>query len=181
MRGNVVISNEQRATLDALEGLISSEVGMALAVLASSVPANHVIVEVGCYKGKSTSYLASGAMAGGGARVYAVDPWDTPGNAGGRFGFDQEKVRHAFHRQLAQAGVTQQVTPVQAFSVDAAKRYVGPPIGLLYIDGSHTEADVLADWRAWSRELAPCGIVAFDDYNTPRNPGVKKIVDRIRQ
>lgn len=173
------LSLATRDTLAALEGLIPEAVGLRLASLASSVPADRCIVEIGSYKGKSTCYLAAGARAGLGAPVFAIDPWELPGNITGRFHFADRETREAFTAQVARAGLTAQVTPFRAFA-DLLAPFWLRPIGLLYIDGSHAEGDVWNDWSLWSPHLAPGGIVAFDDYRTPRNPGVAAIVDRLR-
>lgn len=179
MEATQAVASSRLETLAGLEGLISEAVGVRLMELAATVPSGQAIVEVGCYKGKSTSYLAAGAMEGLGARVYAVDPWTLPGNANGRFGFNEPNTHRAFIRQVMEAGVDSQITVIRGYSVAAAKAWKYGPIGLLYIDGSHLEKDVRADWLAWSRYLAPGATVAFDDYDTPRNPGVKAAVDRI--
>lgn len=166
--------------LAALEGLIPEAVGLRLADLAATVPGDQAIVEIGSYKGKSTCYLAAGALAGHAPPVFAVDPWDTAGNPGGRFGFDQPSTFDAFQRQVTLMGYHLAVTPVKGFSRDVATRWSRRPIGLLYIDGSHTEQDVRADLSVWSPFLAAGAIVAFDDYRTERNPGVAKVVDPLR-
>jgi hypothetical protein len=72
-----------------------------------------------------------------------------------------------------------QITPFRSYSVDLAIRWQ-KPIGLLYIDGSHTEKDVMLDWNAWAIHLAKGAVVAFDDYRTKNNPGVEKYVDKLR-
>lgn len=164
--------------LAALEGLIPEAVGLRLAELAAEVPPEHAIVEVGSYRGKSTCYLAAGARAGLGAPVFAVDPWDLPGNITGRFGFADPATRRAFHAQVASVGLADRITAFRARSEDLARHWTRP-IGLLYIDGSHTEADVRRDWECWSPLLAPAWTVAFDDYRTERNPGVARVVDRL--
>ena len=163
--------------LATLEGLISLEVGQALFDLASQVPADQAIVEIGSYKGKSTCFLARGAMSGRGTHVWAIDAWGLPGNTPGRFRFD--KAFPAFMAQLATAGVAEHVTAVLAFSVDAAAKWGGPAIGLLYIDGSHYYEDVLADFTAWEPHLAPQAIIAWDDYASVRNPGVNRAVNEL--
>jgi hypothetical protein len=176
------LTPEVIARLAALEGLIPEAVGLKLADLAAKVPEHQAIVEIGSYKGKSTCYLAAGSEAGGLASVFAVDPWDTPGNPGGRFGFDQAATHAAFQRQVVLMGYHLVISPLKGFSRDVAKRWGQGrrPIGLLYIDGSHTEADVRADLSAWSPFLAAGAVVAFDDYRTERNPGVAKVVDPLR-
>lgn len=166
--------------LATLEGLISERVGLRLAALAATVPAHLAIVELGSYKGKSTCYLAAGAQRGFKAPVYAIDPWDLAGNPGGRFGFDQMATKQAFVQQVTMMDLNTVITPIREFSARAAKNWRAP-VGLLYVDGSHTEHDVLSDWRCWSPFLQPGAVVAFDDYDTPRNPGVKKVVDRLQR
>lgn len=174
-----VIPREERETLAALEGLVSREVGETLACLAHDVDPRCAIVELGSYRGKSTAYLAAGAIYGNLAPVFAVDPWDTRGNVTGRFGFADPATREAFTRQIAAAGVAANVTALRGFSTDVARHWLRP-IGLLYVDGSHTEKDVAADVAAWSPFLAPGAVIAFDDYRTERNPGVARVVDRLR-
>lgn len=166
--------------LASVPGLISEEVGLCLSMLATAVPFGQAIVEIGAYKGKSTCYLASGAQEGSRGRVYSVDPWDSPGNVGGRHGYDREEVRQAWRANVDALGYADKVTQIQAFSLDAAKDWTNEPIGLLYIDGSHLYADVKADYEAWAPHLAPNGVVAFDDYRTRRNPGVTQFVDELR-
>lgn len=170
--------------LAVLEGLISADVGDVLADLASQVPGDRAIVELGSYRGKSTAYLATGAGIGRGAPVFAVDPWDTPGNATGRFGFADPATRLRFVEQLKDVklrGVPllDRVTPLRGFSTDVARHWLRP-IGLLYVDGSHTEKDVAADVAAWAKFIPAGGVIAFDDYRTERNPGVARVVDRLR-
>lgn len=171
-------TEERLAQLRSLEGLISEEVGRRLITLAAHVPRAQSIVEIGSYLGKSAAYLATGSQLGRSAPVFCVDPWDLEGNAGGRFRFNSSGMVARFYTQLARADVLPEVTAFRAFSVDVARTWTRP-IGLLYIDGSHTEADVRKDWLAWSPYLAPGAAVAFDDYRTERNPGVEKVVSSI--
>lgn len=165
--------------LDGLSGLIPREVGVALHALAMLVPADLAIVELGSFKGKSTCFLASGAVHGNGAHVYAFDAWDLPDNETGRFGFAEPGVRNTFDAQVARMGLSEQVTATRAHSADAGRTWLGPPVGLLYVDGDHTAKGVRRDVDAWLGHLAPGGLIAFDDYGTPRNPGVALVVDEM--
>lgn len=164
-----------------LEGLVPDEVCKTLYDLASVVPPDQAIVEIGSYKGKSTCFLAAGAQNGAGARVWAVDPWDLHGNVTGRFGFAEATTRQAFGRQIDAAGLRDRITAIRGFSVNVARKWSGPPIGLLYIDGDHREAAVRADWKAWKRHLAEGATVVFDDLDTPKNPGVRVVVDELAE
>jgi predicted O-methyltransferase YrrM len=161
--------------LDALEGLMNPGIGPALYNLAQQVPEDQAIVEVGSFMGKSTCYLACGSRDGYGAPVVAVDPWDSS-SVYGKHGYNRPVVRETFEAQLKKMRVRGRVVARQAFSVDAAAAYDGPKIGLLFIDGNHTEPAVRADVEAWSPHLATGHVIAFDDYDTPKNPGVAKVV-----
>ena len=174
-----LITAKRRKELAALDGLVSEATGLRLAELAALVPANQVIVEIGSYKGKSGCYLAEGARRGLGAMVFCIDPWDLEGNVSGRFGFAALATFEAFAAQVASVKLDSQVTAIPEFSPRAASGW-RLPIGLLYIDGSHLYEDVRADYRAWALRVAVGGAMAFDDYDTPRNPGVKRVVDYIR-
>lgn len=178
------LSESQRAQLASLRGLVSEAVGLRLAALAAAVTPPHVIVEIGSFRGKSTCYLAAGARAGARARVYAVDPWDLPGNVTGKHGYAEPATRAVFEAQVAAAKLTRRITPIQAFSTDVAAGWgtVRRPIGLLFLDGSHLEVDVRQDLIAWRPHLVdPGGWIVFDDYRTRKNPGVTAVVDALQQ
>lgn len=161
-----------------LSGLIDADQGEVLRSLAAMVPADRAIVEIGSFRGKSTAFLADGARQCG-SHVWAVDPWDLPGNPYGKHGFSAPEVRESFEAQLRACRLWSRVTPVRAFSTDAAAGWAGPEIGLLYIDGDHTEAAVRADVAAWSPHLAADHVLVFDDLDTKRNPGVRVVVDEL--
>jgi hypothetical protein len=160
-----------------LSGLIDADQGAVLRHLAAQVPADRAIVEIGSYRGKSTAFLADGAKRGLGAQVWAVDPWGLAGNVAGRHGFTE--AREAFEAQLRACRLWSRVTPVEAFSTDAAAAWSGPEVELLYIDGDHAEAAVRADVAAWTPHLAADHVIVFDDLDTKRNPGVRVVVDEL--
>lgn len=162
-----------------LEGLMTPATLFELEGLARVVPAYRAIVEIGSYKGQSTCALARGALWGYNAHVWAIDPWDLPGNVTGRFGFADPSTRQAFNRQVELMGLGEQITAQRAFAVDAAREWQGPPVGLLYIDGDHAKASIVADFTAWERHLTPGATVVFDDLDTPRNPGVRRALEAL--
>jgi predicted O-methyltransferase YrrM len=165
--------------LSEVKGLITPDIGRVLHDLAAQVPKDRAIVEIGSFKGMSTAHLAQGAKDGGGAKVFAVDPWDLPGNVYGKHGYSAPIVREEFERQLRAVRLWSQVTPIRDFSRAAAAEWNGKPIGLLFIDGDHDEKAVRADVAAWSPHLHEDHVLAFDDIDTPRNPGVRVVVDEL--
>lgn len=160
--------------LAALDGLISRDVGELLYSFAALVPEDQAIVELGSYRGKSTCYLATGAALDNHAPVYAVDAWSEEVSAW-RYAVLStlpSPVFEDFTSQLDKAGVREGVRIIRSLTTLAAELYDGPPVGLLYIDGDHSRAAVLADFRAWRHHLAPNAVVIFDDFGVTKNPGV---------
>lgn len=174
--------------LEALEGLISAEVGELLHNQAAVVPASNAIVELGSYKGKSTAYLARGAIIGHGAPVFAVDAWSEEVSAWRNRVLSRlpSATYREFLAQLDKAGVRDHVSAIQSLTALAADiwehHYAEEHlVGLLYIDGDHHFDAVLADYRAWRPHLADDALVVFDDYDQVNNPGVLAAVKALAE
>ena len=60
-----------------------------------------------------------------------------------------------FLRNMEELGLGDRVEAHVSTSLDAAQAYTGKPIGLLFVDGRHTEEAVYEDGAAWSAHLAP--------------------------
>ncbi len=164
-----------------LEGKVRASEGERLALLASTVPADLHIVEIGSYRGQSTCYLASGSKLGNRALVTAIDLWtiggqrDKHGGDGIRAPYSRPETYQRFLEQVEAMGLTELVTPVVASSLDAADKW-DEPIGLLHIDAEHSYNACSLDIRSWSQHVAVGGWVAFHDYSS-RFPGVMQAVD----
>jgi hypothetical protein len=173
--------------LETLDGLISAEVGELLHNQAAVVPASNAIVELGSYKGKSTSYLARGAKIGYGAPVFAVDAWSEEVSAWRNRVLERlpSATYREFLDQINRAGIKDQVTPLRSMTTLAAEMWAdmegGQSVGLLYIDGDHHFDAVLADYRAWRPHLADDALIVFDDYDTVTNPGVLAAVSALAE
>jgi predicted O-methyltransferase YrrM len=159
-----------------VEGQISRGEARKLVELAKCTLPKRVIVEVGTYRGRSTIALAFGSLLGSANRVYAVDPHvEFRGVLGGGFGpQDQEEL----YRNLVWAGVGKIVAVVSLPSKAAARCWTERNIGLLWIDGDHSEAAVLEDYESWSPFISDEGILAFHDSSVP---GVKKVLYELSQ
>lgn len=125
---------------------------------AASVTGRGVIVEVGSWKGKSTTALAAGAIASGtDTPVYAVDTFrGSPEHQGG----GPIDNLPAFQHNLA--GLADRVCVIRATSLDAAREF-HEPIELLFIDADHSYEAVRADFDAWMPHVIPGGIIALHD------------------
>jgi MMP 1-O-methyltransferase len=141
-------------------GWLSNEEGEALYELARECTGRGVIVEIGSWKGKSTICLGLGSRAGNGVRIFAVDP--------------HADYRHGeFKDNIERAGIADLVTPVKGLSQDVVEDF-DEPIELLFVDGSHEEADVRHDFETWVPKVVERGTVAFHD--TTWHSGVRKVV-----
>lgn len=141
-------------------GWLSDEEGEALYELARGCTGQGVIVEIGSWKGKSTICLGLGSRAGNGVRIFAVDP--------------HADYRHGeFRANVERAGIADLVTPVKGLSQEVVGGF-DEPIELLFVDGSHEEDDVRADFEQWVPKVVEGGTVAFHD--TTWHPGVRRVV-----
>jgi predicted O-methyltransferase YrrM len=144
------------------EGMISEREAGLLCRLASE-PRPGAIVEIGSWRGKSAIAMALGAMrrpAETRPLVYCIEPHaGFTGVYGGKFG---PQDRTAFFRAMLESGCAEAVALVNLPSLAAARAWQAP-IGLLFIDGDHSEAGVQADVEAWAPHAIAGGIVAFDD------------------
>ena len=150
-----------RALIADIPGWLTDEEGEALYDLASRCTGRGVIVEIGSWKGKSTTCLGLGSRAGSNVPIYAVDP-----HADYRFG--------EFKANIERAGIADLVTPIPSLSQAAAPDF-HEPVELLFVDGSHEYDDVKADFDQWVPKLVDGGVLAVHD--TTLWEGPKRVVE----
>jgi hypothetical protein len=134
------------------------------------------LVEVGSFRGKATTVLASVVRAmRPGARIWAVDPHD------GIVGALDQGVRRegptlaSFQQNIARAGLEPYVETVQSRATEVPW---AEPICLLLIDGLHDYGSVARDFHHFESFVVTDGLVAFHDY-AEYFPGVKRFVDEL--
>lgn len=154
-----------------VEGWLSDRQGRALFDAAARATGGGAIVEIGSWKGRSTTWLASGARLAG-QRVYAIDP-----HRGSREDPAVETLNE-FLDNLARNGLADVVEPMVMTSEEAAARIAGP-IELLFIDGDHSYEAVRRDAELWLPRLMDGGIVMFHDAATAAYTGPRRIVRRM--
>ncbi len=121
------------------------------------------IVEIGSYRGRSMTILATAAPTD--TTIIAIDP-----HAGNDRGPQQwegtvdegQQDNDAFWANLHAVGVADRVVHVREFSNDAHDQVHGP-IDLLYVDGAHGYGPALADLRTWGDRVAPGGVMLVHD------------------
>jgi predicted O-methyltransferase YrrM len=163
-----------------IPGFLTDEEGRALAEAARAAGALGPIVEIGGYCGRSALYLGTAAREAGtvlasvdhhrGSEEHQPgwewhDPalWDADAGA-----LDTLPV---FRDAVRRAGLEDVVIAVVGGST-AAARLLGGPLGMVFIDGGHSLAAALDDWRAWGVKIAPGGTLAIHDvFSDPREGG----------
>jgi predicted O-methyltransferase YrrM len=128
--------------------------GRLLYWLASQMPPNGRAVEVGSFKGKSSSFLAAGLRSG--ARLSCVDTWlnssmpyDEPNDSLPQFLENTKKYRD-------------RIDICRGKSADMAARWQRH-IDLLFIDGDHSYEGCKTDLISWFPWVRQGGWIAFHD------------------
>jgi glycosyltransferase involved in cell wall biosynthesis/predicted O-methyltransferase YrrM len=145
-----------------IEGWLTDDEGKFLYCAARNCTGKGVIVEIGSWKGKSTSYIGKGSKAGKRIKVYAIDP-------------HIEGTCEEFKRNIKNAGLNDIVIPVVKTSEEAAKDFT-ELVEFIFIDGDHKYEMVKQDFELWFPKLINRGIIAFHD--TVSWPGPRKVVKK---
>lgn len=173
-----------KAAGEAADGFLPPDEAEALFVAACSVAHLGPLLEIGTYCGKSAIYLAAAAreaLSEPSGRVVTIDhhrgseehqpgwEWHDPTL------WDPE-AEHVdtlgrFRRTIHRAGVEDEVIAVVGRSADVAVLWA-TPLGMVFIDGGHTEEAAQADYEGWAPHVAPDGLLAIHDvFPDPRDGG----------
>jgi predicted O-methyltransferase YrrM len=129
------------------------------------------VLEIGSYCGKSTIYLAAAARQAGQVVVTVDHHRGSEEHQPGWEYHDPELVDPATGRMdtlprlratLAAAGMEDDVVVVVGRSAHVARVW-RTPLGMLFIDGGHTDAAAVADYEGWAPWVAPGGLLAIHD------------------
>jgi len=165
------IPDKYRQAAEAARGFMPPAEGIALYETAAQYAHVGPIAEVGTYCGKSTIYLAAAASAAGQLVVTVDHHRGSEEIQPGWEHHDPEVVDPAtgrmdtlpfFRATLAGAGLEEHVIAVVGQSKDVARLW-RTPLGLLFIDGGHSEEHVVADYEGWAPWVATGGAIAFHD------------------
>ena len=152
-------------------GAVERAACQRLRKLATEVPADQAIVEIGSHLGRTAGFLGLGSTEGNGAPVTAIDPWeDRPLDSWpeGYFderviaGYSEDGVQARFQAHIDECGLSDVVTAKQGYA-DKVARYWRKPVGLLWHDAEHTADALEADLKAWAKKVVPGGWVLAHD------------------
>ena len=163
----------------ATTGFLPEQEGLALFEAGMRGAAVGPLLEIGSYCGRSAVFLG-GAARSRGTVVYSIDhhrgseenqprqQWHDPEliDASGRV-----DTLPAFRRTIEKARLEDVVIPIVARSEIVAPGW-RTPLGLLFIDGGHSESSATADYEGWGPTVAPGGILAIHDvFEDPADGG----------
>jgi MMP 1-O-methyltransferase len=160
-----LLEHAERAT-----GFMPTAEGLALHAAAREALARGPVLEVGTYCGKSTIFLAAAAREVGGV-VVTVDHhrgseehqvgWEyhdpTLADDSGRIDTLQR-----FRRTLADSGLEHYVIAIVGRSADVASVWTSP-LGMAFVDGSHTDEAARADFEGWAHRVVRDGLLVIHD------------------
>jgi beta-1,4-mannosyl-glycoprotein beta-1,4-N-acetylglucosaminyltransferase len=135
------------------------------------LPANCHIVEIGSWKGRSSSHMAV-MIANGSKQIKfdCVDTWEGSEEHQANAKFEDpdvlsNKLYNVFLKNMKP--VEGYFNPVRASSLDAAKQYADGSLDFVFIDAAHDYDNVKADILAWAPKVKSGGILSGHDYPFP--------------
>ena len=156
---------------EAAPGFMPPAEGLALFDAAARYAPAGPVLEIGSYCGKSTIYLAAAARAAGRLVVTVDHHRGSEEHQPGWEYHDSRLVDPATGRldtlpslraTLATTGLEQNVVVIVGRSADVARLWA-TPLGLVFIDGGHSEAAAVTDYEGWAPWVAPGGALAIHD------------------
>ncbi len=158
-----------------IDGFFSEDEGRWYARFARALRGG-VFVEVGSWKGRSTSFIGRICNANG-TRLVCVDHWNGSRDVlAARYAaaLAVEDVEQTFRANMAALGIMVEV--IAEPSVVAATRFEPASVDRIFLDASHDGASVAEDLVAWSERLRSDGILAGHDYSA-KHPELCAAVD----
>jgi MMP 1-O-methyltransferase len=169
------------AAFEAAKGFMPLDEGLAL--YEAAVEAGRLglpLLEVGTYCGRSTLLLADAARTAG-VTVLTVDHhrgseeqqpgWEYHDPSLVDPEVDRMDTLPVFRRTLHAAGLEEQVVALVGRSPQVASLW-GGALGLVFVDGGHTDEHARADYEGWMPHLAAGGLlVVHDVFEDPADGG----------
>lgn len=154
-----------------IKGFLDEDEGRRLYECAKESARMGPCLEIGSYCGKSAAYLGLGCLETGGI-LFSIDHHrgseeQQPGEA--YFDpdlFDAETglvdTFRFFRRTLKDLSLKGTVVPIVSRSAVVARAW-RTPLGLVFIDGSHTFDSARTDYEVWTPHLMPGGLLLIHD------------------
>lgn len=152
-------------------GFMPEEEGIALYKAGLEGALHGPLLEIGSYCGKSTVYLGAAASERG-AVLFSVDHHrGSEEHQPGEEFFDPELYDRSdgrvdtlseFRRTIARAGLEDTVVAIVGDSATVAREWKGL-LGLVFIDGGHSQAAADSDFEGWAPRVSSGGLLLIHD------------------
>lgn len=125
-----------------------------------------IFVEIGCYFGGSTIYLAEQIVKHGkDIKIYAVDIFKNMIDIGTK-SIDGSIFPYFWSNVANRSTKVQQlIRPVMIPSPVVANAFPDESVDFVYIDGDHSEQGIIKDLNAWYPKIKSTGWLGGHDYN----------------
>jgi predicted O-methyltransferase YrrM len=131
-------------------------------------PQGALFAEIGCWRGKSTAYLARKIIESGkNIRLVCVDSWLGSSNEPDLVTAAGESDLYAeFLGNMMGCGVDSVLDVRRGDSADVARVEFPPQVfDFVFLDGDHSEAGLTRDLEAWIPRVKPGGRIGGHDWN----------------
>lgn len=151
-----------------IEGWLTDKEAYGLYNIASKIPINGIVVEIGSWKGKSTYCIANGLKKG---TIYAIDPFNAEGEAGSKEIYLANKgdkpLIEQFQTNILPAKGKNKIETLPGYSNQFINQF--QQIDFLFIDGDHSIEGCKFDFQNFSKFIRIGGFLAFHDYYPDRD------------
>lgn len=156
-----------------IDGFFSEDEGRWYARFARALRGG-TFVEIGSWKGRSTSFVGPVCNANG-TRLVCIDHWRGSRDSD-RYAAELARcdVEQTFRANMRELGIV--VDVIAEPSSAAALLFEPSSVDRAFLDGSHDGASVTEDLTLWSARLRPDGILAGHDYDA-KHPELCAAVD----
>jgi MMP 1-O-methyltransferase len=161
---------ELLAAAERASGFMPTAEGLALHAAAHEALPHGPVLEVGTYCGKSTLFLATAAREVGGLVITVDHHRGSEEHQAGWEYHDPTLVDTAgrldtlgrFRGTLADSGLEPYVLAVVGRSADLARVWTSE-LGMVFIDGGHTDEAATTDFESWAHRVAGGGLLVIHD------------------
>jgi MMP 1-O-methyltransferase len=160
-----------RAVAEAAKGFMPPDEGLALHGAALEAGRLGPLLEIGTYCGKSAVYLGAAARTSD-TVLYTIDHHHGSEEMQAEWEHHDAEVVDPrsgrmnsfpfFEKTIGDAGLTDVVIAMVGDSPTIAKHWT-TPLGLVFIDGAHSDEPAMADYEGWAPKLVGGGLLAIHD------------------
>lgn len=144
--------------------------------IVAKIPNNSHVVEIGCWRGKSSTFLAVEIInSGKRIKLDCVDTWKGSSEHNLDSESAQEELYISFLKNIEP--VRDVINPIRTTSLWAVSLYKDESLDFVFIDASHDYDNVSKDIAAWIPKVKKGGILAGHDYAEGTWDGVVKAVN----